>query len=62
MTKSISQIFSEEFEKVFLDKNPEFRKLKELIDNINPSEICISCGDHCGKKHLLCASCYTNIR
>lgn len=35
--------------------------LKEQMDNINPSGICVNCQFKCGKEHLLCSSCYANI-
>lgn len=59
MSKSLSDIISEELDKM-LDSE-KFKKTIEMMNNINPSELCISCGDVVGKEHLLCTGCYFKL-
>lgn len=56
MGKSIADIISEEFDKVFTPER--VRQLQELMDNVNPSGLCLLCHAECGKGHLICTECY----
>lgn len=58
MAKSAADIFSEEFDKFFSDDNPKWVAIRELMDNVNPSGLCLLCGAECGKGHLICVGCY----
>ena len=58
MGKSTSDIIVEEFDKVFSDKNPTWVAIKELMNNINPSRLCLMCRAECGKSYLICVDCY----
>jgi len=54
--KSISDIIEEVIESPAMQK--KFKKTAELMDNVNPSELCMLCGIHCGKEHMICPNCY----
>ena len=56
MGKSITDIISEEFNRVFTPER--LKQLKESMDNVNPSGLCLLCQAFCGKGHAICAECY----
>lgn len=55
--KSISDIFEEVFESPDIQK--KFKETLELMNNVNPSGLCILCKTPCGKEHMICPDCYT---
>lgn len=54
--KSFSDILMEELKKVFTSE--KLQKLKEEMDNLNPSQKCVLCSKLTEKGHLLCSNCY----
>jgi len=54
--KNLSDIVAEELEKAL--NSPKMREILDLMDNINPSGLCVLCGVPVGKAHLLCPTCY----
>ena len=54
--KSTADIIAEVFESPDIQK--KMRKTLELMNNVNPSELCILCRKHCGKGHMICPDCY----
>jgi len=54
--KSVSDIMTEVLESP--DMKRKLKETLELMNNVNPSGLCMFCGIHCGKGHMICLDCY----